>query len=92
MATTKVKVVVPIYKSTLEGRDRLSFIHNAEILSRYPMALVAPEGLNIDDITALAPQAEVIRVSKDWLGAKGIAGYNDMMLSKSFYHLFADCN
>jgi hypothetical protein len=92
MATTKVKVVVPIYKSTLKGRDRLSFIHNAEILSRYPMALVAPEGLNIDDITALAPQAEVIRVSKDWLGAKGIAGYNDMMLSKSFYHLFADCN
>lgn len=89
---TKVKIVVPIYKPTLEGRERLSFIHNAEVLKGYPMAIVAPEGLNIDAVTTLVPQVEVIRVSQDWLGAKGINGYNDMMLSKSFYQLFADCD
>ena len=88
---TKVKVVVPIYTSTLEGRDLRSFCHNAEMLNRYPMVLLAPETLNIDAITALAPQAEVVRVSDDWLGAKGIDGYNNMMMSKSFYQLFADC-
>jgi hypothetical protein len=55
------------------------------------MVLLAPEGLNIDAITALAPQAEVMRVSTNWLGPNGIAGYNDMMMSKSFYQLFDDC-
>ena len=92
MTKTKVKVVVPIYKSKLEGPDLRSFCHNAEMLSRYPMVLLAPESLNIDAITALAPQAEVVRVSDNWLGAKGIDGYNDMMMSKSFYQLFSDCS
>ena len=55
------------------------------------MVLLTPEGLNIDAITALAPQAEVMRVSTNWLGPNGIAGYNDMMMSKSFYQLFDDC-
>ena len=91
MTKTKVKVVVPIYKTNLGDRELSSFLNNAQKLSRYPMVLLAPEGLNIDAITALAPQAEVMRVSTNWLGPNGIAGYNDMMMSKSFYQLFDDC-
>lgn len=91
MTQTKVKVVVPIYKNRLEGRELASFLNNAEKLSRYPMVLLAPEGLDIDAIAALAPQAEIMRVSRDWLGEKGIEGYNNMMMSKEFYQLFADC-
>ena len=92
MAQTKVKVVVPIYKERLGNRELRSFLNNAEVLARYPMVLLAPEGLDISAISKLAPQAEVMRVSRDWLGEKGIAGYNDMMMSKSFYQLFADCD
>ena len=91
MTKTKVKVVVPIYKTSLGDRELSSFLNNAQKLSRYPMVLLAPEGLNIDAITTLAPQAEVMRVSTNWLGPNGIAGYNDMMMSKSFYQLFDDC-
>lgn len=91
MTKSKVKVVVPVYKSKLSPREELSFVNNYKVLGRYSTVILAPEGLNIDAITALAPKAEVVRVSKDWLGEKGIAGYNDMMLSKDFYTLFSDC-
>lgn len=91
MTKTKVKVVVPIYKESLSERESLSFKHNAEVLARYPHVIVAPEGLNIEAVESIAPQCEVVRVSKEWLGERGIAGYNNMMLSKEFYELFADC-
>ncbi|MBR0393686.1 MAG: hypothetical protein IIX04_01090 [Alistipes sp.] len=87
----KVKVVVPIYTERLEGRELLSFRHNAEVLRRYPMAIVAPEGLNVDAVVAEAPHCEVVRVTSEWLGRNGIAGYNRMMLSREFYALFEDC-
>ncbi len=91
MSSIKVKVIVPIYTETLKGRELLSFRHNVEVLSRYPMAIVAPEGLNVEAIEREAPNCEVIRVTRDWLGSNGIAGYNHMMLSKEFYNLFSDC-
>lgn len=91
MTKTKVKVVVPIYKKSLNDRELRSFRHNAKTLSRYPHVLLAPESLDISAIEALLPEAEVIRVSDNWLGKQGIAGYNDMMLSKSFYEIFSDC-
>lgn len=91
MTKTKVKVVVPIYKERLSEYEIASFKHNAEVLAAYPHVILAPEGLNIEAAQAIIPQSEVIRVSKDWLGARGIAGYNNMMLSKEFYTLFADC-
>ena len=92
MEKTKVKVIVPIYTSTLTGRHLRSFTNNLKVLSAYPTVLLAPEGLDISAIETLAPQCEVVRVSDSWLGRNGIAGYNDMMLSKSFYQLFEDCD
>lgn len=90
MTKTRVKVLVPVYKERLEGRELLSFKHNAEVLQRYPMVLVAPEGLNVDALLSEVPRCEVVRVSREWLGSNGVAGYNCMMLSKEFYQLFQD--
>ena len=90
MQKCKVKVVVPVYKERLEGRELLSLKNNAEKLARYPHIILAPEGLNVDAVVAEVPGAEVVRVSGEWLGKNGVAGYNRMMLSKSFYELFID--
>ena len=87
----RVKVVVPVYKERLQGRELLTLKNNAAKLARYPHVVVAPEGLNVDAITCEIPSCEVVRVSKEWLGSNGVAGYNQMMLSKGFYGLFADC-
>lgn len=92
MSNTKVKVVVPIYKEHLSERELLSLRNNAEVLARYPMVLLAPEGLNVEPTLSLFPQMVLQRVSTEWLGANGIAGYNRMMLSKDFYSLFSDCD
>ena len=90
MDVKKIKVVVPVYKESLQGRELLSLRNNAQKLARYPHVIVAPDGLNVDAIVSEVPGAEVVRVSKEWLGSNGVAGYNRMMLSKSFYELFAD--
>ena len=90
MEKRKVKVVVPVYKPRLEGRELRSFKHNAEVLKRYPMVLLAPEGLNVEELLKEVPECEVVRVTPDWLGRNGVDGYNRMMLSKEFYALFDD--
>ena len=90
MEKRKVKVVVPVYKPRLEGRELCSFKHNAEVLKRYPMVLLAPEGLNVEELLKEVPECEVVRVTTDWLGRNGVDGYNRMMLSKEFYALFDD--
>ena len=86
----KVKIVVPVYTETLSGRNEKSLRQTVDVLSRYPITLLAPEGL---DVTALQREfsiEEVTRVSREWLGQNGIKGYNHMMLSREFYEMFAD--
>ncbi len=84
-----VQVVIPVYKERLTGREEASFRHNLGVLSRYEQVLLAPEGLNLDYYLGCDPSLRVRRVSREWLGANGVAGYNRMMLSKEFYALFS---
>lgn len=85
----KINVIIPIYRATLPDMEAAALRNNAELLGRYDLTLLAPEGLDISAVEALAPAAKVMRVSDEWLGRKnGIAGYNRMMLSESFYRRF----
>ena len=87
----KVKVVVPVYKEKLGNMELLSLKNNVSVLKRYPVVILAPHGLDLSDTLQHVPECETLYVSKEWLGANGIAGYNNMMLSTSFYKLFDDC-
>lgn len=88
---TLVKVIIPFYKETLNEWESAALANNMQQLHTHPVVFLKPEGLNLSAVTTLYPQAEVIEVSTDWLGTKrGIAGYNEMMMSKSFYKLFSD--
>lgn len=91
MLRKKVKVVIPLYTERLTDKNEKSFLHNIEVLSRYPIVLLLPNGVSADYYTSRCPKAEVVRVDEGWLGCKnGIAGYNQMMLSEEFYKLFTD--
>ena len=93
MSRERVKIVVPIYSKSLPERERKSLQQTVKILGRYPIILLAPEGLDISAITTEFPMCEVMRVTDEWLGSKnGIAGYNTMCLSREFYEMFADCD
>ncbi len=85
-----VKVVIPVYTERLIGLAETSFHHNVALLSHHPLVLLAPEGLETGYYTERYPALEVVRVSPEWLGKRGIAGYNRMMLSHDFYALFPD--
>lgn len=86
-----VKIVIPIYRSQLTNNEYQSLQNNVSVLARYPIVLLAPDGVDISAIEQQIGQREVMRVSADWLGEKcGIEGYNRMMLSVDFYRRFGD--
>lgn len=93
MEPTEVTIVIPVYRPQLTADERLSIGHNVACLHRYPVVLLAPEGMPLDDVLTAFPEdrmPEVMTVGEEWLGAKnGIAGYNRMMLSAEFYDRFS---
>lgn len=86
----KVKIVIPVYKERLSGRDLYSLKHNISLLGHYPAALLVPQTLNTEWYEREFGSMELMRVSDEWLGKNGIDGYNRMMLSKEFYELFEE--
>lgn len=88
---TKVKVVIPVYKSALKKNEQKSLDNTMKKLSRYPIVFLVNNQVEIAPYLDKYPQATVLTVSDDWLGTRrGIQGYNEMMMSKEFYELFSD--
>ncbi len=86
----QVKVVIPIYRLSLSPMEQASIQQTLQVLKKYPIIILHPQNLRIP-ATMFPPQIEKLAVSEDWLGTrKGIAGYNNMMMSYDFYQLFAD--
>lgn len=86
---TTVKVIIPIYKKVLNDWESAALANNMRWLSAHPIVFLKPEKLDITATIRQYPQVEIMEVSTDWLGTKrGIAGYNEMMMSKGFYNLF----
>ena len=82
---TLVKIVIPLYRLPLSQGEETAIKHS------YPICFIIPEGLPKAPLERLIPQAGIMSVSNHWLGREnGISGYNDMMMSKDFYSLFAD--
>ncbi len=89
---TLVKVIVPVYRPVLKAEERASLRQTLDVLGRYPVTVLHPEGMDVRTLAEEFPTVELLAVSDEWIGTKnGIAGYNRMMLSAGFYELFADC-
>lgn len=91
MKKNLVKVIIPIYTTSLNAQESASLRQTAAQLSQYPIVVLKPEGVDVSQITNDFPQLDVMEVSDHWLGKRnGIQGYNKMMLSEEFYELFSD--
>ena len=86
----RVKIVVPVYTETLDGRAEKSLRQTVRVLGHHPITLLAPEDLNTKELEHRFSLYEITRVSSRWLGCRGIVGYNEMMLSREFYEMFSD--
>lgn len=86
----KIVLVIPVYQKVLAASEQAALDHNLQVLSRYDVAFVVPEDLDTKQLRARYPHAAIETVSKDWLGRRGFAGYNEMMMSPAFYERFLD--
>ncbi len=88
----RVQIVIPLYMSPLPLLEEQAVRNNIKILNNYPVSFVVPRGYDSEYLQYLSPTAGIVEVTDEWLGRKnGIAGYNRMMMSKSFYEIFSDC-
>ncbi|MEN9907430.1 MAG: hypothetical protein RLZZ540_571 [Bacteroidota bacterium] len=83
-----VKVVIPIYKNYFGDLEEKSFLQCMNVLKDYPVVLVQPEGLDNTYITEKFSNIKVENFSKDYF--VNISGYNELLLSPSFYERFSD--
>ncbi len=86
-----VKIVIPLYRERLTPQEEASVEQTSRLLARYPIEVLLPDGTGTPTVVTRLG-LRVRHVSDEWIGTRnGIAGYNRMMLSRSFYDLYADC-
>lgn len=81
-------VVVPIYKPSLDERERMSLASICSVLSARRIVAVHPRGLDFSAILAQFPQLQTMDFEPSMF--QGIRGYNRLMTSEQFYEAFAD--
>lgn len=87
----RVKIVIPVYRPVPTETERASIAQTIRQLVHYPIILLHPQGMDMENYVTYFPTAQTLGVTDEWLGTRnGIAGYNRMMLSSAFYELFAD--
>lgn len=80
-----VAVIIPVYKKTPDGNELKYLNHNLWVLRNYPLILVAPQGLDLENY----PISNIHKV--EYFAPEhfeSIAGYNRLLLSESFYVRF----
>ena len=81
--SSKVAVVIPVYKETLNDFEKISLAQCRKILGNYPLIFVAPKGKKFSyliegNIIAYFPQKFF----------EGLDGYNELMITPNFYKTF----
>ena len=86
----RLKVVIPVY-CKLKDIERKSVVNTLNKFEKYDIAFVVPNGMDTTELRSEFPSIELIGVSDKWIGpGLGVKGYNEMMMSESFYQLFSD--
>lgn len=84
-------VVIPIYKEHLSKHEISSLRQCTEVLHRYDIYLVCPEGLSLDEyISCTNKPLNAIRFNRTFF--EGISGYNHLMKEYNFYKSFENYN
>ena len=81
----EVAVVIPYYHNQLTEFETLSYRNCLDTLYNYPIILVIPEGMSIEE-HPLKSNIIYEVVPKQWM--ESVDSYNQTMLSKEFYNRF----
>jgi len=83
-----VKILIPIYKSYFGELEEKSFLQCIKIFKDYQIVLIQPEGLDSIFITKHSSGIAVESFPERYF--KSIEGYNELLLTDSFYERFLD--
>lgn len=84
----KLRVVIPIYKSSLSETEKVSLARCFKILGSRNITMVRPHGLDTDLLEKEYPFYSVEEFDPEFF--KSIKGYNRLLLSSEFYSRFRD--
>lgn len=87
MINRKIVVVIPIYKKEIDKDERKSFNQCLNVLSNFPIVIVAPKTLDLSEYI-LPDNIDIIRFKDVFFN--NINGYNQLMLSSKFYKSFSN--
>ena len=83
--STKVAVVIPVYREELTDLEKISLTQCKKVLGRYPLIFVAPEGKNFSYFTA---GDAVANFPAEYF--QSTQTYSQLMISPQFYETFRD--
>ena len=83
--STKVAVVIPVYREKLTDLEKISLDRCRKVLRRYPLIFVAPEGKNF---SYFAAGDAVAKFPAQYF--QNTQTYSQLMMSLQFYEAFSD--
>jgi len=87
VAKSLVCVVIPVHRNPLTQAERAALERCLSVLHRYPIAIVAPEGLDTGALLRRYPQLRQETFADEYFVSA--YSYNKLMLSDEFYARFA---
>jgi len=82
----KAVVAIPIYRQRPSKTEEIAYRQALLILGNHPIALVAPDGLDVSFYQSLHSNLIVERFTTFYF--QGISGYSQLLLSPKFYRRF----
>ena len=86
MKSSKVVVVIPTHKSSLEKSEICSLVQCEKVLSHYEVRLVHPKGMDTSMYLDLFPSLKTDPIEPKWL--KSIAMYNRLRIEPLLYEKY----
>lgn len=85
-----VKILIPVYQVELSDAAKKSLCQCCVVLSAYPICFVCPKSLDVRNYVAICKSYGISYQLERWDDTyfADIAGYNRLLLSKSFYERF----
>lgn len=87
MNKKRVAIVVPVYKPELTWWERISLKRLWEVLGKYPLCFIIPQGVDIPYVH-IFPKVRIISFPRAYFA--DIKGYNRLLLTDDFYQEFVD--
>lgn len=85
MSTSKVVIVIPVYKDTLNEFEKISLMQVKKVLGKYPIIFVAPEGVKF---SYFSEGNGIVHCPKHFF--ESVKSYSRLMLSPDFYKVFSN--